>query len=187
MRDIILATNISLDGYFSGPGGELDWSIADEELHDEYANFFRQADLSLYGRKTYQMMAEYWPTALSDPNLPRGMADFARAINPVAKIVYSRTLKNPGWNTTVVEEVVPEEVLKLKQQPGKAITLSGSDLAQTFLRYNLVDALMLVVQPVVLGDGVRFFGKDTRLSLNLVESRTHRSGAVVVRYQLAGK
>ncbi|HEX9076826.1 MAG TPA: dihydrofolate reductase family protein, partial [Anaerolineae bacterium] len=106
MRKLILTTNMSLDGLIAGPDGDLDWTVADDEMHAYYAAVLNQADAILYGRVMYEMMADYWPTAPQDPSISKSVLEFAHAINRIRKIVYSRTLENVGWNTTVVRTVV---------------------------------------------------------------------------------
>jgi dihydrofolate reductase len=182
MRKLILAINISLDGFIAGPDGDLDWTIADEEMHDYYAAVLNQADAILYGRVMYEMMADYWPTAPQDPSISKGELEFAHAINRIHKIVYSRTLDNVGWNTTVMRTVDPDEVLKMKQQPGKDLLISGVDLASTFIQHGLIDEYQLLIQPAVLGSGKPLF-KNHRLALRLVKSQPFHSGAVLLCYQ----
>src|SRR5512142_1112775 len=118
MRKLIFSINITLDGFIDHTAG-----IADEELHDYFTGLLKIADLHLYGRKTYQLMAEYWPSAPSDPDIARSELDYANALNPMPKRVYSRTLQNVGWNTQVVNEVNASDIVRLKQMPGKNILL----------------------------------------------------------------
>src|SRR4030043_1714799 len=96
MRKIIFSIPITLDGYIEGPHRELDWVIADDEVHDFYSDLLENIDLVLFGRVTYELMAGYWPTATNDPSLPAGMLRYANTINPMKKIVFSTTFKNVG-------------------------------------------------------------------------------------------
>ena len=182
MRKLILAINVSLDGMLAGPNGELDWSVADDEMHDYYAAVLNQADAIIYGRVMYEMMADYWPNAPQDPSLSKGERAFAHAINRIPKIVYSKTLGNVGWNTTVLRTVVPDEILKMKQQPGKDLFIAGADLVSTFIEHDLIDEYQLLVQPAVLGSGKPLF-KNHRLALKLLRTQTFHSGAVLLCYQ----
>ncbi|MGE5264565.1 MAG: dihydrofolate reductase family protein [Acidobacteriota bacterium] len=182
MRKLILSTNMSLDGYLAGPGGDLDWVIADDELHDYYAAVLNRADAVLYGRVTYEIMANFWPTAPQDPSLSKSELEFAHAINRIPKIVYSKTLQNVGWKTTLMRAVVPDEILKMKQQPGNDLLIAGADLASTFIEHDLIDEYQLLVQPAVLGRGNPLF-KDHRLALKLVSTQPFHSGAVLLCYQ----
>ena len=114
------------------------------------------------------------------------MVEFARIWTDMPKIVYSRTLERADWNTTIVREVVPEEVVALKAQPGGDLVLGGVDLAETFLRHDLVDELRLYVHPVVIGGGTRAFRElDSRIPFRLVETRTFGIGVVLLRYERA--
>lgn len=182
MRKLILVTNMSLDGLIAGPEGDLDWTVADEEMHDYYAAVLNQADAIIYGRVMYEIMADYWPTAPQDPSLSKSELEFAHAINRIRKIVYSRTLENVGWNTTVMRTVDPDEILKMKQQPGKDLLIGGADLASTFIKHGLIDEYQLLVQPAVLGSGKPLF-KNHRLALKLLKSQTFHSGAVLLCYE----
>lgn len=98
-------------------------------------------------------MAGFWPTADSDPSSTGPVADFARIWRDMTKIVYSRTLKQAGWNTTIVREVVPDEVSALKAQPGGDLALGGAELVTAFRQHDLVDEYRLYVHPVLIGRG----------------------------------
>lgn len=187
MRNVILMMSISLDGYFEGPNREIDWHQVDDELHRHMNECLRPMGAFLEGRVTYELMASVWPTADADPETPAVMAEFAPIWRDMPKYVYSRTLplSPTNWNTTVVREVVPEEVNALKAQPGGDLVVGGADLAATFMRYGLVDEYRIYVHPVILGRGKPFFPRtDTggSTSLRLVESHTFGNGVVLLRY-----
>ncbi|MFE3452627.1 dihydrofolate reductase family protein [Nonomuraea sp. NPDC059194] len=138
----------------------------------------------LHGRVTYELMAEFWPTADQDPSSTAPMVEFARIWRDMPKIAYSRTLEKADWNTTVVRDVVPEEVMALKAQPGGDMVLGGADLGATFLRLGLVDELRMYVHPVLIGRGKPLFQpSDTRIELRLAETRTFGNGVVLLRYR----
>jgi dihydrofolate reductase len=100
------------------------------------------------------------------------------------KLVYSRTLRHADWNSTVVREVVPDEVRRLKEQPGGDMVLGGADLAAAFLRHGLVDEYRIYVHPVIVGDGKPLFAQGSpRMNLRLAESRTFGNGVQLLRYQ----
>jgi dihydrofolate reductase len=112
------------------------------------------------------------------------MAEFARIWRDMPKIVYSRTLERAEWNTTIVRDVLVDEVLELKAQTGGNLVLGGADLGATFMRLDLVDEYRLYVHPVVIGRGKPLFpASDTRISLQLAETRTFGNGVVPLRYQ----
>ncbi|MBS2966656.1 dihydrofolate reductase family protein [Actinocrinis puniceicyclus] len=177
--------SVSLDGYIEGPDGRLDWHLVDDELHYHFNRHLGAMSAFLNGRVMHELMAAYWPTADQDPNVPGPVAQFARIWREMPKFVYSRTLRNADWNTTVVREVVPEEVLRLKALPGGDMALGGADIAAAFQRHGLVDEYRIYVQPVVLGGGKPLFRQGTaRTGLRLVESRTFGNGVQLLRYQV---
>lgn len=187
MRKIVLMMSVSLDGYIEGPGRDIGWHLVDDELHRHFNDTLRHMGAFLDGRVTHELMAAYWPTADADPDAPALIADFAAIWRNMPKIVYSRTMNGPAdWNTTIVREVVPEEVRALKEQPGGDLGLGGADLAATFLRHDLVDEIKVYVHPVLIGRGKPLFpDSDTRTALRLTESRVFGNGVVLLRYERA--
>ena len=123
MRKIILMMSISLDGYIEGPEGELDWHLVDDELHGHFNEQLGAMGAFLHGRVTYELMAGFWPTADTDPSSTGPMVEFARIWRDMPKIVFSRTLERADWNTTVVRDVVADEVMELKAAPGGDLVL----------------------------------------------------------------
>jgi len=184
MRKLILMMSVSLDGYFEGPNRELDWQLVDEELHAHFNAWLATMSAFLDGRVTYELMAGYWPTADADPAAPATVAEFARIWRDMPKFVFSRTLPRADWNTTVVRDVVPEEIMKLKAQPGGDMVIGGADLAASFLRHDLIDEFRIYVQPVLLGTGRPLFRtSEAKVSLRLAETKAFGSGVVLLRYQ----
>ncbi|MBA3799960.1 MAG: dihydrofolate reductase [Geodermatophilaceae bacterium] len=184
MRKIILWMSVSLDGFIEGPDRELDWHLVDDELHDHFNEQLNAMGAFLNGRVTYELMAEFWPTADTDPSSTRPMVEFARIWRDMPKIVYSQTLERADWNTTVVRDVVPAEVLELKTQPGGDLVLGGADLAAAFRRHDLVDEYRLYIHPTIIGAGRPLFPPTrTKVDLRLVETRTFGIGVVLLRYQ----
>ncbi|PZS34985.1 MAG: deaminase [Pseudonocardiales bacterium] len=183
-RKIVFMLSVSLDGYFAGPAGELDWHQVDDELHEHFNEVLAPMGAFLNGRVMYEEMAQFWPTADQDPASTPTMADYARIWRDMPKIVYSRTLQRAGWNATVVREVVASEVVALKAQPGGDLALGGPDLAAEFIRQDLVDEFRLYVHPVVLGRGRPLFPPaGPRLDLRLAETRQFGNGVVLLRYE----
>jgi dihydrofolate reductase len=186
MRKIILMMSVSLDGFFEGPNRELDWHMVDDELHGHFNEQLSRMSAFLNGRVTYELMAAFWPTADADPSSTAPMVEFARIWRDMPKIVYSRTLQRADWNTTVVRDVVAEEVMELKAQPGGDMVLGGADLAATFMRHGLIDEYRLYVHPVLIGQGKPLFEpSNARINLRLAETRTFGNGVVLLRYQRA--
>jgi dihydrofolate reductase len=118
MRKIIFMMSVSLDGYFEGPDHDLGWQLVDEELHQHFNDWLATAGGFLDGRVTYELMASHWPAADQDPAASAQVIEFSRIWRDMPKIVFSRTLEQAGWNTTIVREVVPEQIAELKARPG---------------------------------------------------------------------
>lgn len=186
MRKVVLFMHLSLDGFAAGPHGELDWISYDEELVKHAESIAATVGTAVYGRVTYQMMESYWPTVLTNPSSTKHEIDHARWVENISKIVFSKSLKKVEWNnTTLIKENIAEELLKLKQQPGKDLVIFGSPgLAQTLVRMGLIDEYRLTVNPVVLGSGIPLFVdvKD-KISLKLLETKSFRSGVVGLHYR----
>ncbi|MGW2813810.1 dihydrofolate reductase family protein [Streptomyces sp. NPDC001415] len=185
MRKIILPMSVSLDGFFTGPEGEIDWHMVDDELHQYVNEQLRPMGAFISGRVTHELMAEYWPTADADPSASPPVAEFAGIWREMPKIVYSRTLQKADWNTTVKHEVVPAEIEALKARPGGDLVIGGANLAATFRQYDLIDEYRLYVHPVLLGTGRRLFPTsyaDTH-ELRLVETRAFGNGVVLLHHE----
>ena len=186
MRKVIYGMMVSLDGYIETPGREIDWILIDEELH-KYVNEQESAvDTYLYGRRMYQLMAAFWPTADEDPAAPDFIVEFARIWKQTPKVVFSKTLERVDWNARLVRDDVAGEIDRLKQQPGKDIEVGGADLASTVMKLGLIDEFWLYVQPVILGGGKRMLpALEERINLRLVETRPFSSGVVLLHYRRA--
>ncbi len=180
MRKLIFSINVSVDGF-------ADHTVtvaADDELHDFYSGLLDVTDIALFGRVTYQLMESYWPHAHEDPRATRGMLDFADRFNAIPKIVFSRTLQKADWyNTRLVKEHMVDEVVKLKSQPGRNISLGGISISQEFMKLGKVDEYWLAVQPILVGKGKRLFDNlDRQVNLELVDTKKFNSGVVVLHY-----
>jgi dihydrofolate reductase len=188
MGRLIYLLNVSLDGYVETPDHGLDWTVVDEELHTWFNEQLRAVDASLYGRRLYELMAAYWPTAESDPAATPAMRDFARIWNEKPKIVFSRTLDRVEWNSRLVSGDVAEILERLRSDFPGDLEVGGPTLAAEFIRRGLVDEYRLVVHPVILGAGTPFFPDLERpVGLRLVETRTFGSGAVYLGYEAGAR
>ena len=186
MARVIYSMSVSLDGFMETPSHDLDWAIMDEELHRYFNDEAREQGAFLYGRRLYELMAGYWPTADQDPSIPAYMAEFVRIWRDKPKIVCSRTLDRVAWNSRLVRGDAGEEIARLRAQPGADLSIGGANLASAAIRLGLVDEYQFIVHPVILGAGTRFLPPlDARISLRLVETRTFGSGVVLLRYQPA--
>ena len=184
MRKIVFMMSVSLDGYFEGPDHDLGWQLISDELHRHFNEWLATAGAFLDGRVTYELMASYWPTADQDPAASAPMKEFARIWRDTPKIVFSRTLEQAGWNTTIVREVVPEQIAELKARPGGDMVIGGSVLASAFWAHDLIDELRLYVQPVLLGRGrLLFQPSDVTLRFRLAEAQPFADGVVLLRYE----
>ena len=181
MRKLIFGINLTLDGCCDHTKG-----VGDEELHDFYTRLLLDADTFVYGRKTYQLMVPFWPEiAKNNSGATKSMNDFAQAFTAVKKIVvFSRSLSDvQEENTIIVRGGLREEILKLKQQEGKYIMTGGVDIPSQLVQLGLVDEFYVVIQPLVVGEGRRLFENVTlQENLQLVESKTFKSGCVALRY-----
>ena len=180
VRKLILWNMVTLDGFFEGAKPwEIDWHdyAWGEELEQLSLEQLKSADMLLFGRLTYQGMAEYWTTE---------QGEIAEYMNKIAKAVFSRTLEKADWNNTrLVKTNAEEEVARLKQQPGKDLLIFGSaNLTATLMQGNLIDEYRLGLSPVVLGGGNPLFKPSpTRMKMKLLEARPLKSGGVLLRYQ----
>jgi dihydrofolate reductase len=186
MRKILSFMVATVDGYYEGPNQEFDWPVVDEEFNEFGVQQLDEVDTLLFGRRTYELMAGYWPTPAAEEDDPRVRA----RMNSLAKIVVSRTLAEAGWaNTRLVKDDVAAELTELKQEPGKDIAIFGSsELTVSLLELGLVDELRIMVHPVVLGDGRSLFRTaGERISLKLLKTRPFSSGSVMLYYQPAAR
>jgi dihydrofolate reductase len=181
--NIVATFGISVDGFFEGPNREIDWHIVDDEFHRYVNGVLADSGAFLGGRITHELMASFWPTADEDPTNPPAMVEFARIWKEKPKFVYSKTLENAGWNTTIVREVVPDEVRALKERFDGDLALGGADLAGVFMDLDLIDEYRLYVQPVAIGSGKPLlWPPDRRTELRLLETRTFGTGVVLLHY-----
>jgi dihydrofolate reductase len=181
MRKLIFAINITLDGCCDHTK-----QFVDEEQLEYFTHLTREADLQVFGRKTYQLMVPYWPEVLKNPSETKADTEFARAFDSINKIVFSRSLDSvEDNNTRIVRADLHDEILKLKQEQGKDILVGGVDIPSQLIQLGLVDEYRFVVGPILAGEGRRLLegvNLPERLQLKLVESEIFKSGCVVLRY-----
>jgi dihydrofolate reductase len=178
MRKVIVSNLVSLDGFFEALNQNLDWFVLDEEFFEYSRSVLRSVGTLLFGRVTYQHMANYWLSA------PAG--EIADNMNNLPKIVFPTTLKTADWkNSRIVRDSIAEEVSKLKQQSGKGMVIFGSAaLGSYLLQKGLVDEYRIILNPVLIGRGTRLFkGITESLKLKLSGTQSLSSGVVVLRYE----
>jgi dihydrofolate reductase len=182
MRKLSVFNLVTLDGYFSGEGGDISWHRVDPEFQEYAEKNATSGNTLLFGRVTYELMASYWPSPDSlktDPIIAQGM-------NSSPKIVFSRTLKKADWaNTRLVKDDLLGEVRKLKQQFGKDLTIlgSGSIVAQ-LAQARLIDEYQILLNPVVLGKGKTMFeGVEGKPTLKLTSTCSFGNGNVLLCYE----
>ena len=179
MRKVVFAINITIDGYCGHESG-----IADDELHEYFTGLLRDSDVEIFGRNTYQLMYPYWHDVAMNQLETKVINEFARTFDAIPKIVFSTTLKSVEWNNTILlRSNLQEEILKLKQQPGKNISIGALNIAAQVAQWNLIDEYHFVVHPVIAGEGPRLFESGGQHSLELLDSKTFRSGAVALHYK----
>jgi dihydrofolate reductase len=184
MGKLVYSMNVSLDGYVETRDHDLDWTIVDEELHGWWNDRIRQADVFLYGRRIYETMAAYWPTAESDPAATPVMLEFARIWNAKPKVVFSGSLSSVAWNSRLVSGDVADELQRVRSEFDGELQVAGPTLAAEFIRRRLVDEYRLVVHPVILGSGTPFLPTlDEPIGLRPTETHRFASGATYLGYE----
>jgi dihydrofolate reductase len=181
MRKLIYSMTVSLDGFIAGPDGAIDWSVPDEELFRFHTQQVQQIGVHLCGRRLYETMT-YWETAEETP-LAAEQVEFAQIWKALPKLVFSTTLESLVGNTTLARDGLSEEVTRLKAQPGKDIAVGGAGLAGACMELDLIDEWRLFVSPVLLGGGTPYFLRsNSKISLELIETRTFGCRVVYLRY-----
>src|SRR5438309_7860806 len=181
MRNLIFGINITLDGCC-----DHTQQFADEEVHEYWTGLLREADLLVYGRKTYELMVPFWPDVAKTQSMTKALNEFAQVFDSINRVVFSRSLDSvEDKNTRIVRTNLRDEILKLKQEKGKNILTGGVSLPSQLIELGLVDEYLFVVGPVIAGEGRRLLdgvSLQERLQLKLVDSRVFKSGCVALRY-----
>jgi dihydrofolate reductase len=181
MRNVVYAINLTLDGCCDHTKFN-----PDEGMLEHYTRLLKDVGLLVYGRKTYQLMVPYWPDIAKSQSETKADLEFAGAFVSLKKVVFSRSLASANdGNTRIVGTNLHDEILKLKQEPGKPILVGGVDIPSQLIERGLVDEYRFVVGPTFVGKGRRLLedvSLPKRLQLKLVESKTFKSGCVALRY-----
>jgi dihydrofolate reductase len=182
MRNVIYAINLTLDGCCDHTKFN-----PDEDTFEYFIRLLRDdADLLVYGRKTYQLMVPYWPDIAKSQSETKADIEFAQTFVSKKKIVFSRSLDSAeDTNTRIVRTNLRDEILKLKQEQGNNILVGGVDVPSQLIELGLVDEYRFVVTPIIAGEGRRLMegvSLPEKLQLKLVESKIFKSGCVALRY-----
>lgn len=167
---------LSIDSFMEAPGNDINWHVWDDEMENYMLRFFDTVDTIILGRKTYELMIGYWPSA---------GGELARFMNETPKLIFSRTLQELEWNSSLRKTINPVEISQLKQQPGKDLVIfGGADLAAAFIENNLIDEYQLIINPVVLGNGTPLFKNlSQQRSFKLKKTKVFNCGNILLHYQ----
>lgn len=183
MRQLNSFTFITLNGFYKDINNGIDWHKHGEEEEQYSRDSLRSDGILLFGRVTYEMMAGWWPTDMAKQAMP----EVAKGMNNADKIVFSRNLKHADWeNTKVISGDLIAEVNKLKQEAKKDMVIlgSGSIVAQ-LSDHKLIDEYKIMIDPIALGRGTSLFNNmEHQLDLKLKDSRTFKSGTILLTYTL---
>lgn len=182
MRKLTAFNFLTLNGFYKGSGNDISWHKHGGEESEYSSDSLKSNNILLFGRVTYELMASYWPTPFAIENDPAN----AKGMNDAEKIVFSNTMKKADWNNTrIISGNIVEEMKKLKQTPGKDLTILGSgSIISQFANEGLIDGYEIMIDPVALGEGTPIFkGIKEQLDLKLTDSRFFKSGVVLLSYE----
>lgn len=177
--------HISLDGFVAGPNGEMNWIKVDQEIFDHVGKRIGETDTALYGRKTYEMMEGYWPTAGDEPDASKHDIEHSQWYKKVHKVVLSETLQEAALtNTTVINDNLAERINEIKKTTGSEILLFGSPAAtHSLIQQGLIDGYWLFVNPVILGQGIPLFvDVKEKVDLKLLNTQRFTNGVTELNY-----
>ncbi|WHT19461.1 dihydrofolate reductase family protein [Crossiella sp. CA-258035] len=185
MRKLVYGMNVTLDGYIAAPGDDISWGgPPSDELFQWWLDRERAIALTLYGRKLWQTMSSYWPTGDQQPGATPAEIEYAWNWRDTPKVVFSATIDKVDWNTRLVTGDAVAEISRLKAGDGGPMGIAGATLAGAAMRAGLIDEYVLATYPVMVGGGTPFWTPlDSRLNLNLLETRTFPGGVVLTRYE----
>jgi dihydrofolate reductase len=184
MGNISLWMQISIDGFVEGLDDKIHWPIVDEELYESVLNDLYEADLFMYGRKTYELMTSFWPTADSHPVFSEFYAEFARCWKATPKLVISRTLHRADWNTKIINDIGAVRALRA-QQGCKILLFGGAETATALMKSDLIDQYRLFIHPLLLGRGCRCSQLMATRPVCAPSTSVLDSAVVQVRYERA--
>lgn len=189
MRKIIVFNLVTVDGFFAGEDGNIDWHMVDDEFNAFAIEQTSEFGGIIFGRTTYELFESFWPQALKDPQTSDDDRKVAQIIDDVWKLVFSKTLQEVTWkNTQLYHEIDPEEIKRWKQYDGKDLAIFGSGtIVQQLANMDLIDEYRLLVNPIILGKGKPMFAGVKEQHLQLISTREFRNGNVLMTYRTAQK
>lgn len=187
MRKIVVFNLISIDGFFAGEDGNIDWHMVDDEFNEFAVEHTKEFGAIIFGKTTYQLFADFWPSAVNDPKMSPEDREIAKTIDDVEKIVFSKSLQEVTWkNSKLFHDIDSEEVKKWKEGDGKPMAIFGSgEIVQQFANLGLIDEYRLLVNPLILGKGKPMFKDVEMQKLKLLNTRTFGNGNVLLTYEPA--
>ena len=186
MGKLIYLMNVSLDGFIETPDHSLDWTVIDDELHSWFNEQTRATAASIYGRRMYDVMTAYWPTAASDPAATPVMLEYGEIWRAMPKVVFSRTLDSADHGFRLVRGDIGDELAKLREEYAGEIEVSGPNIASQYIERGLVDEYRLVVHPVILGAGTPYFPTLANpIRLRQTATKRFESGALALTFERA--
>jgi dihydrofolate reductase len=185
MRKLILVAHTSLDGFVAGTKGELDGFDASDENLAFVCKLTEEADAALFGRISYELLNDFWPTAKDRSNATKAQIEFSNWYNNSKKIIFSKTMSEDGLiNTTIINKNISNEIDKIKEQTGKDILIFGSPASsQTLMQLDLIDSYWIFVNPVIFGEGIALFASQANKStLKLLDTKQFLNGELALHY-----
>jgi dihydrofolate reductase len=182
MRKLISLMHVSLDGFCAGPRGEMNWISLDDSIFADVETLVERSGAAVYGRTTYGMMRGYWPGVLTRKESSARELRHAQWVEKIPKHTFSRTLESSDWNNVRLHKDAAA-IRALKQEPGGDLLIFGSPgLTRAFLALDAIDEFWINLNPVLLGQGVRYLDDAVRTKLKLAASRTFDNGVIRLDY-----
>ena len=183
MGKIILDLAVTLDGYISGPKGEIDWLVKDDEqdFGDILAEILIGVDAIFYGRVSYDLWGNYQPDDEASPKLKESY----RLLHSKTKYVFSKTMKGDDSSTIFINSDIEENILSIRQKVrGDIWVYGGAKLIASMMNLDLVDVYRLAIHPVIIGEGIPLFRDNkNRIQLKLINTEQSKSGVVLLNYE----
>jgi dihydrofolate reductase len=190
MRKIIVFNMLSLDGFFAGIDGNIDWHNVDDEFNDFAIMHTQEFGTIIFGKTTYKLFEDFWPNVINNPKFSKEDQKIAQIIEDMEKIVFSKTIKKVTWsNSSLFHEINSKEIKKWKNKEGKPMAIFGSGtIVQQLTNMRLIDEYRIMINPVVLGKGKSMFGNVRKMfKLNLLNTRVFKNGNILLTYSPSEK